>query len=351
MTMWTLTHRVRFLAFVAFFAFVAASALATSPPTELYKQAAGPFAVESKRMELSRAEGEPLQIRITWPVDEQPCAIIVFSHGALGSRDAYDPLIRHWASHGYICIQPTHGDSLSLMSDQQRRRLGSVERAVQSPQVTQHWRTRPADVSFVIDSLDRIEEAVPGLKGRLKKDAIVSAGHSFGAHTAMLIGGASAQPAIGRRMTFTDARIRAMVAISPQGVGGVFDQDSYKSICVPALMVTGTNDESPGRDDHGAAWRMTAFEFAPPESTRLLFIDGAHHNFGGISGTRNFPSAGAKNADHVNHVCSAALAFLDAVLKDDDAAKAYLDGNEVEIRSKGAARIQRRVKETKSREE
>ncbi|HRP63927.1 MAG TPA: alpha/beta fold hydrolase [Phycisphaerales bacterium] len=349
MAMWRLAQRVQF--FAVFFVLLTATAFGDAPPAELYKQAAGPFAVESKRMELPRSEGKPLQIRVTWPVDEKPCAIVVFSHGALGSRDAYDPLIRHWASHGYICIQPTHGDSLSLMSDEQRRRLGTIERAVQNPQVTQHWRTRPADVSFVIDSLDRIEEETPTLKGRLNRDRIVSAGHSFGAHTAMLVGGASAKPAIGRRMTLTDTRVRAIVAISPQGVGGVFDEDSYRSIRVPAFMVTGTNDESPGRDDRGAAWRTKAFELAPPESTYLLFIEGAHHNFGGISGARNFPSAGASNPDHVKHVCSATLAFLDAVLKDEDAAKAYLDGNEVETRSQGAARVQRRAQEVKQSEE
>ena len=37
--------------------------------------------------------------------------VVVFSHGAGGSQNCCDGLTRHWASYGYVTVQPTHDDS------------------------------------------------------------------------------------------------------------------------------------------------------------------------------------------------------------------------------------------------
>ena len=37
-----------------------------------------------------------------------PCPVIIFSHGLGGSRDGYEYLGRHWASHGYVSVHSTH---------------------------------------------------------------------------------------------------------------------------------------------------------------------------------------------------------------------------------------------------
>jgi hypothetical protein len=65
------------------------------------------------------------------------------------SKDNYQPLVTHWASHGYVVIQPTHSDSRSLGT-----KIGDALRF-------QDWQSRPADVSFVLDSLDELEKQVP----------------------------------------------------------------------------------------------------------------------------------------------------------------------------------------------
>src|SRR6476660_9432957 len=50
--------------------------------------------------------------------------VIVFSHGALGSGKSYVNLHSFWASRGYVCLAPTHDDSLTLHPQQIREQGG-----------------------------------------------------------------------------------------------------------------------------------------------------------------------------------------------------------------------------------
>ena len=43
-----------------------------------------------------------LHLRITYPAENGRYPLIVFSHGASGSKDNYQPLVKHWVSHGYV---------------------------------------------------------------------------------------------------------------------------------------------------------------------------------------------------------------------------------------------------------
>ena len=128
----------------------ATSAAATK--NQLYQVGAGPLPiamVESFELEDQR-RGKTLPLRMTFPKQRGKFPVIVFSHGAMGSKDAYAPLVAHWASHGYVCIQPTHEDSLQLM-------LKSGER-FRSQNVWAKWNTRPPDIKLILDSLGQLEE-------------------------------------------------------------------------------------------------------------------------------------------------------------------------------------------------
>ena len=252
-------------------------------------------------------------VRITYPApaktrtDADKHPVIVFSHGMFGSKDNYQPLVTFWAAHGYVVFQPTHPDSRKLG-------LKTANAAARA------WKVRPRQVSFLLDSLDLIEKQVPALADRLDRERIGVGGHSFGAHTSQLIGGAVAYAPNAR--SFRDKRCKAALLLSPQGKGGVFRADSWKTLTLPALVLTGSLDTSPITGQK-PEWRLDPFRLAPPGDRYVVWIEGAHHGFGGISGSR-WRGAGPKNDDQVRVVQQVSLAFFDAFLRDDAKARRWL---------------------------
>jgi predicted dienelactone hydrolase len=79
----------------------------------LYKASRGPYAVgvvpEASLADDTR--GVQIPLRITYPLAEGLFPVIVFSHGAWGAHYHYAGLTAHWASHGYVVIQPAHAGS------------------------------------------------------------------------------------------------------------------------------------------------------------------------------------------------------------------------------------------------
>lgn len=275
----------------------------------------GPFAVDAVASLPLRdeARGKDLQVRVTFPragEAKEKHPVLVFSHGMYGTKDAYQPLVRFWASHGYVCLQTNHPDSLAF---------GPKTGA----QAVLAWEERPKDVSFLVGALPAIEEAVPALAGRVDRERVAVGGHSFGAHTAQLVGGVRAF-AVLREVSYRDERVRCVLCISPQGPGGLFREESWKTFTVPAMLVTGSNDESPLEEGKGAAWRERAYALSPPGGKYLVFLEGAHHGFGGITGRAPWKRSGPADPDQVRVVKAASLAFLDAHLRGSEQARAFL---------------------------
>jgi predicted dienelactone hydrolase len=312
--------------------------------TDLYKLADGPAklqVVETFPLP-DEDRDKTIPLRITVPAGQKPAPLIIFCHGALGSKDGAGPLVTHWASHGHIVIQPTFGDSISLMSEKDKAKVRSLTDLVNSPKTLGHWDDRPQDVSHVLDCLDLLEREIKPLAGRIDRENIAVAGHSFGAHTTMLLSGLKLQGPPGvKPPDFRDPRIAAFVMISPQGPGKSITPESYAAMRGPMLMITGDNDGSPiqGRTDKAGPWRRKAFEHAGADDMYLLWIDGAHHGFGGINGRRGFGGAGPEAPDHVYYVKSTALAFFDAYLGKDPDARAYLKSDKLDRVTSGKAKL------------
>ena len=278
-----------------------------------------------------------LPLRLTFPKAAGKYPLIVFSHGAMGSKDAYAPLIEHWVSHGYVCIQPTHEDSLQLL-------LRSGDR-FRLQNVWSKWNTRPPDVQLILDSLDELEDNVAGLKGKIDRERIGVGGHSFGAHTSQLIGGVKLQNPITKRFeSFADERPDAVLLISPQGSGDSLVPESWSGLTRPAMVITGSNDKSP-RNGKDHLWRKEVYDHSPDGDRYLLMIDGAYHGFGGITGARRFPGSGPANADHVSYVKGASLAFWDLFLKENAEAGPWLRTDQFTKATGGAAELSTKFEE------
>lgn len=230
--------------------------------------------------------GEDLQVRVSAPTTGRNLPIIVFSHGSGSSLEGYGPLVDFWAAHGFVVIQPTHLDS---------RTVGLPKDDPRTPRI---WRFRVEDMQRILDQLDLLESAVPGLGGRLDRSRIAAAGHSFGGQTVgNLLGLRVLNPETKKEEDLSDSRIKAGVLFATAGQGGdsltPFAAEnmphlnvSFARMTTPALVIVGDQDDIPRHYQltvRGPDW-MTDPYFLSPGAESLLTLFGAEHSLGGIAG-------------------------------------------------------------------
>jgi predicted dienelactone hydrolase len=82
---------------------------------ELVKSKEGSLAVETvDNLSLKdMARKKDLTCKVYYPKTGGPYPVILFSHGFGGNQDGFGPIGKHWASHGYVVIHPTHADGLN----------------------------------------------------------------------------------------------------------------------------------------------------------------------------------------------------------------------------------------------
>ena len=86
-------------------------------------------------------------------------------------------------------------------------------------------------------------------------------------------------------------------------------------------------------------WRLEPFINASSNDKYLVYIDGAHHGFGGIVGIDDFPNAGPANPIQEKYIKAVSLVFWDAYLKCDKEARAVLHADVLELVTQGRFRI------------
>lgn len=334
---------------------------------ELYHSEKGPHAVtqvDKTWRDESRQRDIPVRMFLPEPVKAEDAKekappekmpVIVFSHGLGGSRTSYSHFGQHMASWGYIVILPTHeGSDTAAMAAGTREQGfnvvggdGWMRTSIEDPK---NLRNRPLDVEFVIDQLSK--------DGALKDIADASrvgvAGHSFGAHTAMQIGGMTINLPDEKDKSFREPRVKAVLPMSPEGPGTMgIVESSWAKFGVPVMYLTGTRDY--GQGERSAAWRRAGFEHVSGEDDYLVTLNGAGHmTFAGREATATPPkedakpatdegggggardrlrerarereaqASGSNRAHHLEMIHALSAAFFDTYLCDDAKAKEWL---------------------------
>lgn len=229
----------------------------------------------------------PLELRVSAPARGDALPVILLSHGHgasnfIASFRGYGPLVDFYAAHGFVVIQPTHQSSKTLALDPN------------GPEGPLFWRSRAQDMHAILDRLDEVERAVPGLAGRLDRRRVAAVGHSMGGHTVAMLAGMQVQdPSTGEIVDLSEPRIAAGVMLAPPGNGAdlaapagkrfpVLKTHEFSTMTMPALVVVGDLDANPMFSER-TDWRADAYHASPAPKT-MLTVFGAEHMFGGISG-------------------------------------------------------------------
>jgi predicted dienelactone hydrolase len=280
-----------------------------------YKATSGALTVKAVDLLLADdgAHGRDIPLRVTFPkTNAGRFPLVLFSHAAGGDREDYVALIEYWASHGYVCIQPSHVSGSAGTTYQQR----------------------PKDMTFVLDNLSTIEASVAGLAGRIDTTRIGAAGHYIGAGTANLLLGTEMNVGGQNPLSFEDKRVLVSLAMSPTGVGQGLTPQSWQSVDRPMLVLTGSKDVSK-RTGNPAEWRKDPYLYAKVGDKYLVWIEGLTSEYGGLP-------QGKGNSDIASYIKMVSLAYLDAYLKEDIYAGIYLRSTKLQTYASGAVSIERK---------
>ena len=235
--------------------------------------------------------------------------VIIFSHGLGGTRDGYEYLGRHWASHGFVTVHLQHPGSDDGVWKGTARPMEAMRAATTNPQNITH---RPRDVSFAIDELTRLEKADAAWRGRVDLSRLGVAGHSFGAYTTLAVAGQG-----GTLLSARDERVKAAIPISAPATKGA-RPSIYDAITIPLLHLTGTKDDSP-IGHTSPSDRRIPFDRIQNAPEFLITFEGADHL---VFGGRRTQSGDVPTLQMVK---ASTTAFWEMTLRDDAKARAWLN--------------------------
>jgi predicted dienelactone hydrolase len=250
--------------------------------------------------------------------------LVVFSHTSLGHRRQSSFLCTHLASHGYVVAAPDHtGNTFGDLAERAARGTSLADEAREA-YIRRIIADRVPDLRLVVD------EVLAGSAGDVSRvvddERLGLVGWSFGGWAVL------SAPEV-------DDRWSAVVAIAPAGnsqpLPGIIPATLSFAWTrdVPTLILAAERDQAtplPGIYE--------LFERTP--SARRLFILGHadHDHFGDHIGTELCPR-------HHAHLFTRglAVAHLDAALKQETAARAFLAGDPAaELRERGVAAVEYR---------
>ena len=194
--------------------------------------------------------------------------LVVFSHGFGGHRRQTTFLCTHLASHGYVVAAVDHTGNaiLDMVQMVMQIQMGGAPPDARAL-LAEFVEARPADVGFVLDGL--LDGSIGGVADLVDPGRIGISGHSFGGWTTLAV-------------TARDRRIRAALPLAPAG---------GKSP-LPADGLGDSLDFEWGRD--------VPTLFLVAERDTLLPLEGMRELLSRTKGTRKM--AVLVNADHM-HFC------------------------------------------------
>ncbi|MCB2225751.1 MAG: hypothetical protein KQH53_03655 [Desulfarculaceae bacterium] len=313
-----MTWRLKSLAALLLVLLLAAPARAWSPPADPPRP--GPWAVaESRQTWQDASRGREVPVKLYRPQGAPaPWPVLIISHGLGGSREAMAYLARHLASQGYGVCAVQHagsdgevGAGLSLLAT-----YWALYKAGRNPE---SYRQRAGDLSFALNRLALLNREPGPWQGRLDLGRVGVAGHSMGALSALIAAGQD----FGGGGAWREPLFRAFIALSPPVPGKLPPRRMYGPIALPGLHISGGQDVA-RLGFTTAERRRVPFDHIKRADQYLLWLnDGDHRSPLGYPAG---PERPAHEARYHQLILMAVSAFADAYLREEAAARAWLQG-------------------------
>lgn len=312
-----------------------------APDSAGYVRKAPTYRVRTEQAEWhdqARSRKVPIKAYIPTGGDPEPGGwpLVVFSHGGGGSREGGAYLGDFLARHGYVVIAPQHaGSDIEALRGSGRGLRRMRENLLKLAADERNLVVRPQDVSFVIDRA--LADGLPGV--RIDQGRLGVMGHSYGAYTTMAVGGMRVDAEGERDRSFRDARVGALLALSPQGQGqfGV-NAGAWDDVAAPVVMLTGTKDS--GNSPNGSyTWRTEPFKAIKARGRVPAYLgvitNAGHMAFADETNAVLDGLLGGRDPRFHGWINQVALATFDAFLRRDEAARAWLDSGGITAASGG----------------
>lgn len=279
----------------------------------------------------NQASGRVIPYLARIPSEPGKRPTVLLSHGLGGSKQGLDYLGKYWADRGYLVVHLQHpGSDSSIFAGM----LFDRERALKAATSVEEFKARVQDAKLALDKL----RLTPGLAERHDAGEVAVAGHSYGARTSMALSGERFPAAPGADLS--DPRIRAAIVLSPPPYSGA---DRFAAIGIPQFHITGTKDTTAIEESNDPAMRLCPFRESTNSPSYLVVLEGADH----MAFSGRLPALdGARRKAYARWhalLAESTARFLDATLRADREARAWLDGDGL-LRSFGtAAKIERRA--------
>jgi len=266
------------------------------------------------------ARNRDLPVRVYLPRNSAPEPVILFSHGLGGSRAGSVFLGEHWAARGYVAVFLQHpGSDDSVWKDEP---VIERMRAMNQAASLNNFLLRVRDVPAVLNQLEiwNADKTNP-LAGRLDLKKVGMSGHSFGAVTTEAVSGETL-PIGGQK--FADPRIMAAIVFSPSAPRGGGTAKAFGAVSIPWMLMTGTKDiASIGNADMKS--RLAVYPALHGAPKYELVLHNAEHS---VFTDRALPGEREpRNPNHHRVILALSTAFLDAYLRGDPEALAWLNGS------------------------
>jgi len=240
---------------------------------------------------------EPVDITLLLPAQSGSYPLVIYFPG-LGESSEAGLAWRHWwAQAGYAVLSAQPSKYGAAVWSSRRARSGEFRDIAQDAFGVTSLASRTQFTRALLDEAWRRQHnAGNSVMSRIDMTRVAIIGYDLGAQTAMMVAGESV---IGVEPVPAAENVKCVVALSPYAdFSGMGMESNFRSIRLPVLAVTSTQDTDAYGLVTSAAVRRAPFQYMPAGQKYLLLLFEAPHSLLAGAATWSGPARGKYAGPH-----------------------------------------------------